>query len=76
MVEKEKLTIPVLIEAELEATKAFGILNEKNSKVPHPTVVVIDQEGTVRFFHLDENFRKRPAPEVILEAVRQIPAAE
>ncbi len=76
MAEAKNLTLPILVEAKLEATKAFGILNEKNGEVPHPTVLLIDREGIVRFFHLDENFRKRPDPEVILEAVRQLPPAE
>jgi peroxiredoxin len=77
MVEKEGLEFPVLVEADLQATQAYGILNQKSPKVPHPTVLVIDREGIVRFFHLDENYRRRPKPEVILEALRDLrPAAD
>jgi len=72
LAKKENLEIPILVEADLQATKAFGILNEKNPVVPHPTVLVIDKEGIIRFFHLDENYRHRPAPETILEALREI----
>ena len=69
MVESEGLGFPVLVDEELEAAKSYGILNEDNPTVPHPTVVVVDEGGTVRFVHLDENYRRRPAPEVILDAL-------
>ena len=71
---KSELTFPLLIDAELEATKAYGILNEKQPKVPHPTVVIVDREGVVRFFHLDEDYTQRPAPSVILDALKELEA--
>ena len=69
MVEQGKLTFPVLFDVDNAVTKAYGILNEKNTTVPHPTVVVVDPEGTVRWFHLDEDYTRRPTPETVLEAV-------
>lgn len=75
MVETEKLTFSILVDKDLRVIKDYGILNEASPTVPHPTVVVIDRAGIVRFVHLDENYRLRPAPEVILEALRELPAA-
>ncbi len=76
LVKSEDLTFPVLVDADLEATKAYGILNQDNPTVPHPTVVVVDRAGIVRFVHLDEDYRRRPAPDVILDALRELPAEE
>lgn len=75
MVEKEGLEFPVLVEEELQATHAFGILNQKSPTVPHPTVVVIDREGVVRFFHLDEDYSRRPEPQVVLDALQELSLA-
>ncbi len=69
------ITFPLLIDADLTATKAYGILNEKQDGVPHPTVAIVDREGVVRFFHLDENYRQRPPVETLLDAVREIDTA-
>lgn len=68
MVEEEELTFPVLYDPDNGVTKAYGILNEKSGKVPHPTVIFIDDEGVIRWFHLDEDYTRRPSPETVLEA--------
>jgi len=72
MAQKEGLEFPILLDDDLAAAKAFGILNEASPKVPHPTVVVVDGKGIVRFFHLDENYRRRPPAQEIVEAVGQL----
>lgn len=70
MVEDHELTFPVLHDTGLEVAKAYGIVNQDNTKVPHPTVIVVDEQGIVRWIHLDEDYTKRPSPESVLEAVR------
>lgn len=69
MKEKSGLGFPLLIDEGSETIKAWGILNEEQGSIPHPTVAVVDREGTVRFFHLDEDYKRRPAPTVILDAL-------
>ena len=66
------LDFPLLVDESSAAIEAYGILNERHGKVPHPTVVIVDMEGVVRFFHLDENYRRRPAPSVLLDALREL----
>ncbi len=73
--DSKRVKIPLLIDADSETIKAYGVLNERQGSVPHPTVVIADRKGSVRFFHLDENFRQRPPVETLLEAVREIEAS-
>ncbi len=70
--DKEQVEIPLLVDADSEVIKAYGILNEKQGAVPHPAVVLVDLEGNVSFFHLDEDYSKRPPVATLLEAVRKI----
>ena len=76
MAETEKLTFPILVDEDLVVTKSYGILNEGNPSVPHPTVVIVDKAGTVRFVHLDEDYRRRPAPEEVLSALKEAVESE
>ena len=69
MGKKSELGFPLLIDEGSEAIKAWGVLNEKQGSVPHPTVAVVDTEGTVQFFHLDEDYTRRPSPSVIVDAL-------
>jgi peroxiredoxin len=70
--DKEGIGFPLLLDADSETIAAWGILNEKQGAVPHPTVAVVDRQGVVRFFHLDEDYRRRPAPAVIIEALKEL----
>lgn len=63
------LEFPVLMDPELETVRAYGILNEKSGKLPHPTALVIDREGVVRYLRVDVDYKVRPAPAEILEAL-------
>lgn len=66
------MSFPLLVDEGLPVIQSYGIVNEDDPRIPHPTVVVVDRQGTVRFVHLDKNYRERPDPEVILEALREI----
>ncbi len=70
LAEKEGIDFPLLLDPELEAVRRWGILNEENPVVPHPTVVIVDRASTVRFFHLDEDYRRRPPAETVVAALR------
>ncbi len=72
MQEMSGLGFPLLVDEGSETIKEWGILNEKQGSVPHPTVAVVDTEGTVRFFHLDENYVQRPSPTVIIDALKEL----
>lgn len=74
MVSEHDLAFPVLVDADLEVAKAYGIVNEENGKVPHPTVVVIDEKGVIRWFHLDEDYTRRPPPETVVEHTQKAAA--
>jgi peroxiredoxin len=51
------------------AIKAWGIVNPKNPKVPHPTAIVVDGEGVVRYLRQDVDYKKRPSASEILDSI-------
>jgi len=65
----EGLRFPILLDPENSVSIAYGLLNEQNPVVPHPTALVIDTEGVIRYIRVDENYRVRPSPEELLEAL-------
>jgi peroxiredoxin Q/BCP len=67
------ITFPLLVDADSAAIESYGILNEEQGEVPHPTVVVVDRDGAIRFFHLGEDYRERPPAATILDALRALP---
>lgn len=64
------LEFPVLPDPGAETIRAYGVLNEANGSIAHPTALVIDRQGIVRFVRVDENYRRRPEPEELLDALR------
>ncbi len=52
--------------------KRYGVLNEAQGEIPHPTAVVIDTRGIVRFVRVDEDYKKRPSSRELLEAIGRI----
>ncbi len=56
--------------------KRYGILNEEQGEIPHPTAVIVDRQGTIRFLRVDEDFRKRPSNEELLDALRALEATD
>jgi len=67
------LELPVLVDADLAAIRAYGVLNEQAGNLPHPTAVVIDKGGVVRYVRVDVDYKVRPAPEELLGALRALP---
>lgn len=69
----EELSFPILVDEGAEVTRAYGILNEKMPKIPHPTAIVVDKEGVMRYVRVDVDYTVRPEPEEILEALGTLP---
>ena len=65
----EGIEFPILPDPDNAVSISYGLLNESNPTVPHPTAIVIDKEGMIRYFRVDENYRVRPSPDELLEAV-------
>lgn len=70
--DKAGFGFPLLVDADSETIKTYGILNQEHGKIPHPAIVIIDTKGFVRFFHVDPNYRQRPDPWLILEVLRHL----
>ena len=66
------LTFSNLMDPDAATIKRYGILNERQGKIPHPTTLVIDREGIIRFLEVDENFKVRPANEKLIAALEEI----
>ncbi len=69
---KDGLGFPLLLDSGSETIKTYGILNQKQGEIPHPTVAIIDTKGIVRFFHMDQNYRHRPDPWLILAVLKHL----
>ena len=69
----ESVDFPILIDPGNRVSISYGLLNEDNPKVPHPTAVVIDIEGVIRYIRVDENYRVRPPVDELLGAVPRKP---
>jgi len=65
----EGLEFPILLDSENTVSISYGLLNEDNPKVPHPTALVIDTSGVIRYLRVDEDHRVRPSAEELLEAL-------
>lgn len=66
------LTIVNLMDPGSETIKRYGVLNEANGEIPHPTALVVDKQGVVVFVRIDEDYRKRPSNEELLQELRQL----
>ena len=57
------LGFPLLVDAESETIKTYGILNQEHGKIPHPAVAIVDTKGLVRFFFTwTQTTDRDPAP--------------
>ena len=70
---KKKVGFTMLSDEELAVTNLFGITNQQNPAVPHPTSIVIDPQGVVRYIRIDGDYSKRPSVDELLEAIDGLP---
>ncbi len=57
---------------DLTAIRAWGIVNPKNPKLPHPTAVIVDARGVIRFARQDVDYRHRPPASELLDALDKL----
>ena len=63
------LGFPLLSDADLSITRAFGVLDEETGS-PHPSVFVVAPDGRVTWVYVSRSLRDLPGPEEILRRVR------
>ena len=71
------LEFPILSDADLEATRALGLVHEKGgmppdfADIPRPAVFIV-KDGQIRWRALTDNWRVRVRPDPLLEAVARV----
>lgn len=71
-----ELTFTNLMDPGSTTIKRYGILNQGQGEIPHPTALVIDRQGIVRFLRVDEDYRKRPSNEELLNELKRLQATK
>jgi peroxiredoxin len=70
--------VTLLSDADHKVIDSWGLLNEEAAArgrfLPHPAAFVLDKKGVVRWRFIEKDYKVRPTNEMILEAVRAIPA--
>ncbi len=66
------LTFVNLMDPASETIKRYGILNEQQGEIPHPTALVIDRQGIIRYARVDEDYKKRPSNQELLQVLQRI----
>ncbi len=67
--QQEGLDFPVLVDTDLAVSTSYGLINEANPVVPHPTTLIIDKQGVIRYLRVDVDYRVRPSVAELLEAL-------
>lgn len=52
-----------LRDQDLGVISSWGLVNDSNPEVPHPTALIIDAGGSIRCFRQDVDYRPRPSVE-------------
>ena len=78
LAEKLGLEYPILSDAELAVTDAYGVRHVggnpmEGADVARPALFVIDREGRIQARELTENWRIRVRPERVVELVAALP---
>lgn len=70
--QQEGLDFPVLIDTDLAVGTSYGLINEANPVVPHPTTLIIDKQGVIRYLRVDVDYKVRPSVAEVLQALDQL----
>ncbi len=62
------VTFPLLVDDNLTAIRAWGVLDAEND-FAWPAVFLVDRSGKIVWRELSENYRKRPASEAMFERI-------
>ena len=63
------MEFPILLDTDNIVSTSYGLLNESNPVVPHPTAIVIDREGIIRYVRVDEDYKVRPSTAELIGAL-------
>lgn len=70
--QEEGLDFPVLLDTDNKVSAMYGLINEANPGVPHPTTVIIDKQGVIRYLRVDIDYKVRPSVDELLDALDQL----
>jgi peroxiredoxin len=70
--QEEGLDFPVLLDTDNKVSARYGLINESNPVVPHPTTVIIDKQGVIRYLRVDTDYKVRPSVDELLKALDQL----
>ncbi len=65
-VKKQKLTFPVLSDANGDAVRAYNVLNE-SANIARVATFIVDGDGVITYRYVGANKSDRPTAKVILE---------
>ena len=72
LAERESLTFPLLVDADLATTRRYGLLNSKSERpAPYPTFFVIDRERVIRFKQVVLEEKNRPDLDTLLNELEK-----
>jgi peroxiredoxin len=75
VVEKLELRFPILSDAQLELTRALGLVHvgggPESQDIPRPAVFILE-DGVIRWRALTENYRIRVRPDPLLAELARI----
>ena len=72
LAEREGLTFPLLVDADLATIRRYGLLNSKSERpAPYPTFLIIDREQVIRFKQVVLEEKDRPDLDTLLNELEK-----
>lgn len=72
LVEREGLTFPLLVDADLATTRRYGLLNSQSERAaPYPTFFIVDREQVIRFKQVVLEEKDRPDLDTLLNELEK-----
>ena len=72
LAEREGLSFPLLMDADLATMRRYGLLNSKSERpAPYPTFLVIDRERVIRFKQVVLEEKDRPDLDTLLNELEK-----
>ena len=72
LAEREGLTFPLLLDADLATIRRYGLLNSKSERpAPYPTFFIVDRERVLRFKRVVLEEKERPDLDTLLNELEK-----
>lgn len=72
LAEREGLTFPLLVDADLATTRRYGLLNSKSERpAPYPTFFIVDREQVIRYKQVIIEEEYRPDLDILLNELEK-----